>query len=563
MSSVLIEFYNPLRGFHFWNIDEIWLGTSNLTPSKHVPNVNDLVIDYTKGFFRVIAVDDTVISPGVLPSYTPTLEKIDFTALTSPTADVSIYQRYGLYQPHIMQRIYLDTTVNPFTLTVDDRYLIFGTEHVSAKAFKGSDISVTGTVISQQFNSSGNLTSENVDLIRIDPNNDSIKRPIMFNSKLDLLNGEIVTLVTYNATGGVSGIHQFIVSKTNAIRPNEFAAPVIVDIKLITSYIDAQQLDLINVPANVPITGGDFQAMLLYNTGANAVIPVDGNKCKIHGLTNFNTALIGDISTIVLAYYPGVNEPIVNASNPTLNVISSTYRIHTVENVLDYSFKIYVVPVYNPTSVRYSLKYYLTSVNYDFVIEIPLSLITVQKQGGGTIDYSPQSDAQTLIVSVLLSDVFPLRYPNYRFSQTFIINFGAPTINDTPWIIDYKGNNTGLYGYNIKMHYSEIGYHAIDLSMGLLTPEDWLATLWNPLHAIFDASILSIAPTPTFFKLKYKTVATDAIPISEWNILINNTLGIPWEGMSTIEIVWLKESSVSGAYLTLGISPVMIFNDLA
>lgn len=555
--------YDPFRGFRFWNIDDIRTSAQDVSSGKIVANVNDLVIDYANGFFRVIAVDDTAITPGIEPTYIPILQKIDLSTLGVNTVDTSLYQRFGMYQPHVMQKIYFDSTVTPHTLTIDDRYLIFGSENVNAIAFKGYDTTVAGTVISEQFDSNGQLIGNRIPLIRVDPNNDAIKRPSVINTEFNFLDGEIITLQVYNNIGGDSGKHSFIVVRSNAIRANELNTPVIVDVKLLTNLLDNQQLDLINAPANVPLTGGDFKAMLLYNSGVRTTIPVDGIKCKLHGLDNFNTSLISDVSTVVLAYYPDRDEPIINASNPTLNFVSSIYRIRTVQNVLDYSFKIYVVPVYDAVNIRYNLKFYLTSVKYNILVELNTNLIHVVKQGGGVIDYSPTADVQTIQVSVLLSDIYSLLYPGYRFVQTFNLNFGPPTINANPWIVDYKGNNTGVYGIDNKMHFSQIGYHALDLSMGLLTLEQWLRALYDPIHVIYDQNLMSSPPTPTHFKVRYSTVITDAIDVNNWNILINDpVIGLMWQNMGTVEIIWLKQTNIIGDYLTLGVSPVMIFNDL-
>lgn len=560
MSSTNVLLYDPLRSFRTWNISQIWLGEQVSGGGYIVPNVNDLVIDWdVPGFYKVIYIDTTVNIPNTTPTYIPTLELIDFAHPNTGDGANGFTQRVDIYQPSILERAFLDTTVVPHTLSIDDRYYIYGTEAYTVKVFKGTDISAaTGHVISQKYNGSGDLIGENIGLEYLMPNNPAVKRPLVIDVSESLLDGEIVTLVVYTQNGGPIGSHPFIVINSSAIRGTEANSISIVDIQLVSSMLDPVERDLLLVPANINITGGDFQARLIYSNGHTALIPVGTNKCMLHGVQNFNTSLAGIISQVVLTYYANANEPTINVSNPALRSISSVYRIRTVVNNLSHAFKIYVSPRFNTTTGLYENTYYLTNLDYTIFIKLTSDQITVQNQISGPVSYSDLSNAQTLRLSVLISDVIPFGFANYTHVQLVTIDYGSSSDNSTCWLIDYVGNNVNIYGSHLRFEYSPLGQFAIDITAGAVSLNNWLAKLWTPLHAIFDPTQALSAPTPTHFKLSYAEYVGPVKPISDWNVLHGNGLGHAWTNHDTVNVIWLHTTNVVDTYNTLGISPVMI-----
>jgi hypothetical protein len=550
------------RGFRVWLIDQIYLGPTSPTSGRIVPNVDDAVFDWNRGVFRVVAVDNVFTVGNGEPTYTPTLKLVDLSILAKKQMGLIGSQNLISYQPNVLELAFLNTLVTPFTISLDDRYRVFDTEAAYIKLFKGTDVSANkGTVISKVFNGSGNYISENVELELIDPNNPAIKRPPVFNTIASLYDGEVVTAVIYTQAGGPIGQHSFLIKNSSAIRGLGNNTVFITDIILVSEMLDNIELDLINVPANLPITGGDFQARLLYSDGSNSLISVGTTKCKLHGITNFNTSLAGVSSTVVLNYYPDVNEPIINTSNPYLRSLTHSYRIRTSENVLDKSFKIYVVPVFNTVTNKYTNTYYLTNLNYDILIKLNNSQISVRNLDNTPIDYTTNTESQTLLLSVVMSTVFPIGYTGYTFVQSVIVRYGSETTFG--WILDYKGNNENVYGAEAYFEYSITGQQVIQIKSGAVTIEEWLSILWTPLHAIFNHNLSLSAPTPTHIQLRYKGVSSPIKAISvAWNSNIPNEFGVAWTEYSTVEVVWLAPTLHPDVYLTVGISPVMIKNTL-
>ena len=555
MSNPTTLLYDLTRGFRSWNIIEIYLGPNSATTGQIVPNVDDLVIDWNNGLFRVTALD----VQGTTPSYTPTLMLVDFAALMDQNNGVN--SRLALYQPSILELAFLNTAVMPFTISIDDKYRTYSSEANYAKLFKGSDLSTNGHVISQTYNAIGELVSENIALELIDPTNPAIKRPVVFNTETALYDGETVTLVLYTATGGVRGEHPFLIKNSSAMRGLNANSVYITDIVLVSNMLDPNVLNLINIPANVPLTGGDFQARLLYSDGNSTLISIGSTKCKLYGIENFNTSIAGTVSTVVLTYFPEASEAAVNISNPSVRNISHVYNIHTIQNTLDFSFKIYVVPYYNAESQTYSNKYYLTNITYSLFIELTPAQITVTKQGGGFIDYGINGNAQTLVLSVLMSEVIAFGYTGYTFVQSVTISYGS--IAGIGWIIDYLNNNQQVFGEQAEFSYSTQGQQAISILSGALSIEEWLSRLWESLHAIYDESLGLSPPTPTHFQLRYHGILSPIRVIADYyNILLPNYFSTNWVNYDTVEVVFLKPTVDITVYSTLAVAPVRIRNTL-
>ena len=555
MTDVTVLLRDPNRGFRTFLYSEIYLGPGT-TGGNVVPNIDDEVIAWVgpnRGTWRVTEVSDG-------PSYIPTLMRVNLATLNEQV-DGSLF--LPMYQPSAIELAFIDTTVTPYTISIDDRYTIPDLYATYAKLFRGTDLSsLTGIVISETLDGDGNLTSYNVNLEAVDTSNPAIKRPPVIYTGYQLLDGEVVTLVIYSQAGHVIGTHSFRVINSSAIRGLGMSTVVLNDIVLVTNMLDSTLQDTINVPANVPIAGGDFQARLLYSDGSDSLISVGTSKCKLNGLDKFNTSLAGDISKVVLTYYADVNEPVTNVNNPLNRSISHVYNIRTINNNLNASFKIYIAPYFDSTSNSYYNEYYLTNLDYSIAIKLTSGQINVRLVGGGSLNFSPNSGPQEIVMAVVMSSVIPFGYSGFTFTQSATITYG--TTNSIGFIIDYQNTGETAYGLNVVCGYSAIGGMPINVSSNTMSLEQWLLKLYTPLHGIYNQTESLAPPTPTHFKLLYNGLASPVLDVaSYWNILIQNYFGIPWTTKSTILLVWLKQDPLDGSnYLTLGVSPMLLKNTL-
>lgn len=559
MANTLL--YDPLRGFRAWNIADIWLGPEIIGSGVNVPNIGDLVVDWDQGFFRVTDVATESLSPGEVPSYIPVLTLYDPDRVKSASGE-TLYGSVSGYQPSIMNRAFYDNTVNPFTISLDSKYKILGSEANVIKLFKGTNTKQTGEVISLKYNSSGNIAGENIDLVRLDPINDSVKRPDTIYTLTDLEEGELVTAVIYSLEGNVVGETTFIVKHSSLIRAVESDNTYLESVSLVTSLLDSVELDLIKIPANVPVAGSDMMARLHYSNGATALVNIDGIKCKLHGLDNFNTSIAGVTSNVILSYYPDDTENVINLTSSTVRTISKEYRVQTVTSDLDHSFKIYVSPKWNASTFMYDFSYYLTNLSYDLFILLDPVDITVELADGGPVDFTKSGGVQDIRLAVHIPDVIPMGFPDYTFVQAMKIELGDHLANTNAWILDYVGDGVDAFGVTTKFQFSDVGLYPLEIKATANTIQEWFIKLYYSLHPIFDPTTAFNAPTPTHFRLQYDGFTTADLGIAEWDLYQNHLGSVNGTEKTTVDIIWLQETSTLESKLILGISPVMAHGTL-
>lgn len=548
----------PDGNFRFWLLSQIYMGPDITPTGDSVPNVDDLVLDYNSGLYRVISVD----TEGEAPTFTPVLQEFNLNNVQS--SNNILAKALSGYQPAASQRAFYDGSISPKTVTIDDRYRVNGTDAVTAKLFKGTDTSSNGIVISRTFNAQGNVTGENLTLELLDVTNPAIKRPEVITVNTALLDGELVTLVTYTQAGGPAGEHTFIVRESTSIRGIEEDTVSIVDITLISTLLDQVETDLIVIPANVPIVSSDFQARLHYDNGDTVGnIAVDGLKCRLVGLDDFNTSVAGSISTVVLTYYPDTDEPLINSESPLLNSISSIYRLQTVVNELDASFKVYMTIDWNSGTGEYVNTYWLSNLKHDILIKLDASKYTITSGTVNPILYTPGQGVQDIRIAIVINDVLGAGFNGYTYVQQIKVEYGGQGVSDNPWLLDYRGDQSELYGVSVKASASNTGLFPLDLSAGIATSTEWLNKLFYRLHPTYDPTTQELTDLlPTHFRLMYNGYTSADLPLADWVTYHNHLGSVPWVEGQTINIVWLQDDPGAIDHLLLGTSPLMVHINL-
>lgn len=557
---------DPNRGFRIWSRKDIWMGFTlqgQLDQNgKSVPNVGDLVVDYDNPlFWKVVAIDSTIPIDNSPPPYTVTLEWIDLSRISN-TSNTSIHIEGSSSIANEAMYAFYNDSVDPHVINLDGMFRIYGSSATMVKLFLGTDVSENGEVISVTFNSSGDVISENVDVVPIDPSNPAIQKPLPIPTNTTLLDGETVTLVTYTSEGVAVEITPFIVKQGNTIRSAEENGVYITDISLVTNMLDDVELDLVKVPISLPVTAGDFQAKLHYSDGVVRLIPIDGGLCRLHGLLNFNTNIL-NIAPLVLSYYPNDNEPLINTSNPTLRSIDRTYRLKTITNNLDSAFKIYISPKWNSIDNEYNNRYFLTNAENDVFVELLDGQIKVESPDGSNVNTKPSVEAINLRCIVKISDIIPFGFGDYTFVQNIKIKYSYPTSdNNTPWLIDYIGSQSGVYGSNLIAKMSTLGQFAMSFKTNIETQTIWRETLYNLIYPIYDINTRIEPVLPTHFRIEYNGTTSGDITMDGWDQLHNSLDGTRWDTNSTVNLIWINRDDVTNEVKTLGISPMMIHSGL-
>lgn len=545
----------PLVGFRVWHITQIYMGEGS-PEGTVVPTVGDAVIDWDRGIYQVKHVINQI----------PTLELFDPTKSLFGDTQPNLISGLSNRNPSVIYRAFIDNSVTPKVIVIDDQYRIYGSDPSYCKLFKGTDTNPqTGIVVSRNLSGS----SENVTLETISNDGITIKRPNTIYSNVSLEDGDTVTLVEYSSSGVVTGGVTLVVKNSAAIRSLEQETVYIVDIELITPLLSETQPDVIEVPFGQPLQANGFQYRLLYSNGTTFTDDVDGVKCKLLGLDNYNTNWAGDGESIVLQYTADVNEPIININSGTSRTISKTYTMINVDVDPDLAFKLYVIPRYQPLTQDYVLNTWLVNAAHDFWVDVTGDANIYLEGTTNAPDLGATGVWQQLDLVMDIEQVLP-HLVGYTFTQTtgLRLNTVNGNLDNKPWLIDYANNQTLAYGNFNAMKATAwlTGNQQIDMSCGATTQQGWLDRLYYPLKPSYDVTLIGSVPTPTHFALRWydevalQYVETNEIDIDSWNIPIERLLysGGSWQNMSTVEVVWYYTLPGDVSSRLIGVSPVMV-----
>lgn len=547
---------DPERGWRWWHINMIYRGQSGVVYERlYVPNVGDLVYDGENSFYRVDHVDEVTAIP--------TLTRIDPSKGLNDTGDPNnLFSALRVYQPHITERMFIDTLTNPYTLSPDGRYRVYGDEHTHAKLFLGTDTSEDGTVLSQSLNSNGVVISELVELTPVHPDIPTIKRPKRMHTSRNLADGEVVTLVIYNAHGRPTTETPFFCRRADNISAPSSSNVYVHDIELISPLISATDPTLIENPLNVPLTTSLMMCRVHYSNGHHMDLEIDGQKVKIHGLNNFNTSLLGPATNIVLSYYPSEQEQAINLSGHPIAQIPKHYRLANIPMGDDVAVKLYVVPKW--VDNHYELTWRLTNLQYTLDLDVT-DWVTVRQDNGFAFNSRGFGITQMLQVSLDLDLAAPGRYPGHVHAQQLSITLEEP--NSTPkdnWVIDYTGDGFTYVGVGVWCSVSHMTNRPFRIDIGQNVDYEWINRLYYPLDPLFDGTVLDRGPMPTHFRLEHGgedgRQAIGTYSIADWDKTFYLGPNRAWDPYWPMNIVWLVESN--NTFKTLGITPLSIEADL-
>lgn len=481
------------RRWQMWSIDEIYTGPAD--PGEFVPNVHDAVFSWDDGLYRVMSVDNitglSVLEARPFNNNIVGAMQTDVLLGSGPGTDGDYY------------RVYINSSVSPATLAIDHRLHIYGSDASYIKVFRGTDISLTGHVISAIF-SGATLISENIPLETVvTPGVVHVKTPQTAWSIENLNDGEMVTAVVYNTGNQVISIAKLIVKNSNFIRSVDTSKKYIVGIELLSDFLSNTNTNLLELPANITLQSTLLQGKVRYNDGTSLILPVDGTRFQLAGLESMTASYAGQHEELTLIYNLLPNEYSYIASQPLPNrFITEDYDVTVIESEGAYTVKLFVVPTWQQSPARWLLKFYLYDISRDTVLDVTSHIqysTAVPAFNGTLLDV-----AQTIIVSLNLQDVSP-SYNYYRYPQSAKITLKNSGTNSTVfsyWQVQYENAvyfGSGLFA-KVAIDELDLSKTKLDLSLGLTEVDDWLHEVYFPSLPLKLASEAT-PPTPTHVRL--------------------------------------------------------------
>lgn len=482
------------RRFTQFKIDEIYTGPADT--GRWVPNVDDMVIDWDNGIYRVISVDHERTNL----SY---MQKVNLNSMGGGVDDSDYAVVTGVGSNSNSFRVYVDTKTVPHTLAVDSRTTFYG-DNAYIKIFKGTDTSAAkGKVISAIINSSGKVVSENIPLVlTIVPNGTNVneKTPQTAWCSETVKDGDVVTIVTYTNAGQITSRDKFIISESNMIRSLNQAGVYVQNIELISPFMSKTDKRLIECPINLIANSLNFQAKVTYSDNTSRIELIDGLKWNIAGLDMFIGSQIGKMDRLLLTYKLSPEELAFDATAALPDrIVKREYRIKTVDIDTYYAVKLFAVPVWNPTLAVFQLSWYLYNLERKDVIDVTnfVEYATNSPKFVG----NKYNGSQKLLVSFNLQHLGS-SYSYYVHTQVVTVNLNSP--GATKGAVQYYTlayADDLLYGERVRGLYAaddvNAGKFKLDISSGYTDPSSWLNGLYRNLSPLHYDTVETNAPNPT------------------------------------------------------------------
>lgn len=493
---------------------------------KYVPNVDDIVIDYDLGMFRVSYVDPT--------TYVANLNKWDLKDNTPEVSEEDRFLNSGTGYQSESWRIFLDTRTLPYHLEIDEGFRTYGNKSVYIKLFKGIDTSENGIIISAYYNQNGEYVSDRIPLevvanVRDDVfsphaviNNIAIKAPKIGYTTKDLNNGEYVTLVAYSQDGTPVRSARFLIHKTNIYRRVEDTQRRVTGIQLLTSYLSETESNRIYVPININVASIILIGRVSYEDGTYRDIPVGeegtNSKFMIYGLKYWSPTVAGIPQKVHLVYQLSQSEEYSRMEGESESgLVKEAYQIVASELDPSMSLKLFAYPMWLNPTVGYALNYWLYDLARQEYHKVPANVVEFTETSR-VFDGGDYSSAQTLTVGVRLGEV-DSKWGTHRHVQTFqIALLRDGNLPATNWRVRHTTSQSRWFGEG-KEALVSVGtgqLRVFDLTCGYTDLDVWLEEMYYIQNPLYDNLSESRAPRPTHFILD-TGVNTYDIPVENWN----------------------------------------------
>jgi len=546
--------YNPNGGWQIHNFNDIYTGQQGA--GKVVPLVGDEVhnpVGTTIDIYIVTAIDPLTLIA--------TLTQVTDSNAGNGTGDITpadVLLGTGTTTQPSTFSVYFDDSTVPYGLAVDARYTVNGSMCQTCKIFRGNYLSSSTDVVSLILDAGGNIVGEAIplQLVAMETlNNVAIKSVPPAYTNAQLVEGELLTAVFYDANGSVVSKQQMIVEHTSWIIQPNASHKYITSIDLESPFISPSNGNLLQFPLNLPISGLDLVGVVTYSDGSSDKIPVNNTKFSIYGLEGYMSSQAGQEFDIVLKYTLGPNESSMVLQVGNNGQISKVYQAATLAVDNAYSFKLYGFPQWQSQALGYGLQWFLydmnRNINYDVSdkVVINTNFEPWQPKAYGIL--------QTLNVSIDVSLADP-SFKSYVHAETaqIVLNGIGDESGYYPWSVAFTpGQNPRYSAFALGTHQLNNTLNwELDISNNVTTLDTWLKTVYYPTVPLFDSNVEKAPPAPTHFNVISNGVTT-RFPVSAWNSKIAMGNGMP--EFTNIIIEFVMETNTGDLQLSVAAMPVI------
>jgi hypothetical protein len=535
----IVPVYNPEGRWCYWSISEIWTGQQGA--NRYVPKVNDYVID--PATFTTWIVDH--LDPITL---IPTLRIIRPANMSFSFSETDVLFGVGPGTQSDTYRVYIDQSVTPHVLAVDNRLRIAGSMASYVKIFKGSDLSETGQVISKVYDSSGNYISQAVplELVAIDNHvNYAIKTVKVCHTTEELMDGEIVTAVVYSDTGHVVSKRQLLVENTSFIRSLNVSQKYVSHISLECPFLSQSVDNTIEFPLNVPLNALNMMGVVHYSDGSTLKLPVNGSKFTMHGVDQYVSSIVGQRVDLVLSYALSDNEVAYANTNVNGRYVTEAYFLLTTNPNNSYSVKLFGYPYFIDENNGYQMRWWL--FNLDRNISFEVTPFVRFSENTGPYDPKGYGYLQRKSVSLNLRDVSAAFKPFIHTQLVDIVLNGPPTSDNNPWSISHESISTRS-PFGIGLFAKRVGNNQINISSNFTDFLEWKDHFYKRTYPLVNNRTELVPPNPTHFVINYEGIDTE-YQMDDWSANLNVSSAVSI--YKTVSIKFIKRTSTGDIQLAI------------
>ena len=541
---------NLHRGWKIWNIKDIFTGAAGT--GLFCPNVDDLIVDLMSGWYRVTTIDITTGKCTFIPWTLPMVSQ----------NNVIVDQLLGVgtgYQSETW-RVYIDTRQMPYSMQIDGRLHMYRSDADHYKVFLGTDITDNGILISASYSPSGEYINENIGLEHVghdNVNNWAVWAPKAGNTNRRLNNGEVVTVVTYNAVGNALSHSMMLIENTTLVRRTAAGRKQIRSIGLRSPYLSEADPSQLVVPINVDLRTVVMTGVVRYNTGEELEIPIvlDGTgKMSLHGLRWYSPTIQSYPNKLTLSYKLSDDEYSLEHGITENGYITEPLTIRAIAADNAYSVRLYAFPTWNDPAARYDLDFWMFNVDRDQYYRVPRSVIETP-DNEVSFDGTDYISRQRLKFGVLLSNVDPI-FPQHKFVQTAEFSLMKPgSSKGDKWQLKCDPSQERFFGTGViaANRFVNTNLSYLSLKNGAVDLDAWLDKVYYPLNHLFDdtSEVRSLEPTHFIIHTKSREYV---FGVAQWNqefpILNDVKVG------ETIYLRWVRETA--NVQLQLGVTGLAV-----
>lgn len=531
--------YQPNQRWTMWSIHDIYRG--ELGNNKFIPKVNDFVVEPETGvMYRVTDLNNITFVPELTP----------VTLKQTVTVDEIVSSTRDNY------RVYFDKSINPYTLKVDGLLRVYSTTASYARVYQGPFIE-PNKIISRRHDNNGNFVGHDIPLQLVAYNshdNYAIKSIPTCNTSAELVDGEVCTVVVFDANGKVVSKVSCIAEETTYVAQAYAEQKYITQIFLKSVFIDTMNSNEIHYPVNLPVPSFNPIGVVQYNDGSQIEYPVDGNKFRLYGMDQFVSTIVGHKVPLVLSYRMDENESALASTDTDNHYITRPYDLIVSNPNRSYNVKLFVYPVWRDAINGYGYKAFLMNLDRSILYDVTnlISLATnsasfsplaygITQRLTFTIDLAKVSGIYNHFLHVQTVDII-LRGPANDPSVTNIWEVGSQVPTTTPY-----------FGTNLRAQRDNVTGAKVRIDNNLPTVQRFVQEFYRTLSPLFNPLTELEAPEPTHIEVCYLNEVI-RVGISDYRQEFVFSTPIPL--YSNVDIIFYKET-ISG-FLKLGIASLTV-----